>query len=157
MSKSGEKKAQNEEMQQAVADAIREGIKEGLPVATMAAAQVFRGPQAAQAAPVAGRGLKCSKCGQQARACKSQHRLAVVFPKISALADLFPGIRINGVTYISAGPEHQVIVPLKCDIENQVAQWEDREVINMRGRRKQRKSGHLSPNGASINPEPVGF
>lgn len=148
-----EPKVESNSMEKAIASAI----EQALPAAVGAAVTAMRGPQqvAQPAKPQLQRGLRCPECNQQVRACKREHRLAVIFPKMAVLEDLFPGIRLNGVTYISGGPDHRITIPKDSDLENQVAAWEERELINLRGRKKQRRSGVFSPHGSQVNREPV--
>lgn len=75
---------------------------------------------------------KCHACNQKLHACQGKHVDMVVFPtRIPELAEAYPGVTINGVTYISADNQHIVTVPeLAVDaIKTFTAAWEDGERV----------------------------
>ena len=75
-----------------------------------------------------------------------------MFPTNPNYAKDFPGIKLNGRVYRSDRPGHGIVVPFDCNIEYQVAEWERGEDELKLGKQKQHHSGHISPNGMSINP-----
>ena len=123
-------------------------IIEGMMPAMVAAMRIGQqnAPQAAAPSPAAMQAFqiaraqseralgaeKCHACGQKLHACKGKHVDMVVFPtRIPELAGAYPGVTINGVTYISANNQHIVTVPeaLVDSIKAFTSGWEDGERV----------------------------
>jgi hypothetical protein len=134
-----------------VTAAVSAALESALPLAVAVASKAMsdsrnaeHAASAAQRNPAASLGGECPECRQRVGACKSKHRRAVVFPKDQFFADLFPGIKINGVNYVSNHGSHELSVPADCDIENQVARWESKERDLMQPKKRIHNSGDVS-------------
>lgn len=80
------------------------------------------------------------------------HVLMVVFPKNESYADWFQGIKLNGHTYLSNGPDHRIPVPKNNDIQSLLHAWEKNEDVTRNGRQKVHNSGTFGPGATNINP-----
>jgi hypothetical protein len=104
------------------------------------------------------KGQRCHECRQLAKSCRGKHRQAIIFPRNEAVQDFFPGLRLNGVLYDSGPDMIPVTIPAEWDAENMMAAWVAAEIINIKGRKKNRNSGVAVPGkGITVNPEPVSF
>lgn len=124
-------------------------IQQTLAVAVTTAG-ASKGP--AQAAPPAPKSReKCSDCGQQKSGCEGKHIQMTVFPK--SYADYFVGVVINGVKYLSNHENHKVTVPAACEstIQGIVNTFEKNEQELATGRKANRHSGQVGPNGVSVS------
>ena len=109
------------------------------------------------AAPVRGAAQnfpKCNDCKQVLKndsggGCGGRHTMMVVHPLHHA--EYFPGAIINGVKYLSNDPGHRVLVP--ADAEATIAAivngYEQNEREMSVGRKAERHSGSVSPNGSN--------
>lgn len=129
----------------APASALTKEVQEAIALSTAMVAEALKGQQG----QIPGRptrgvpdlGPRCGECGQYEVACKKQHRQAVVWPSNPHFVKFFQGVRINGVTYMSNGPQHRITVPAEADIEYAVAQWTDNEQEISQGRVAEHFSG----------------
>ena len=128
-------------------EAVAEAIKEALPVATMAAVQVLKGPQ--KATPTVSSLERCQLCGQMRIACKDEHEELVVGPQNPRKWKDWPGIWLNGVQYMSADGNHRVTVPKENEFRYMIRQWEDAEDNLREGRVIEHNSGNIGGRGAS--------
>jgi hypothetical protein len=133
-------------------------------IPTLVAAAVTAGRTAAapaapaRAAHVAPR--MCSSCGQQLSGCEGKHVLMVVHPqRYPQHARFFPGAIINGVRYLSNDEGHKVLVPENCksSILGLVHGYEENEQAMAVGRKAERLSGTVSPNGTRFTAATQGW
>lgn len=148
----------------AIANAVERAIEKALPAAVSVAVSALRPPapapvaaSAAHANTPAHPGQKCHECRQLLRACKGQHMKMCVYPKNEEFGQFFQGVKVNGVVYLSDFPGHEITVPKENDIAERLQAAEQQERWNRSGRKKMRKSAHLSPEGSRFNRKPVTF
>lgn len=147
-----EKKAEPT-LSEAVAAAVRETVTQVIPLAITASQAAARGVAADAAAAKAGNlGDRCQECRQPVKGCQGKHIQMVVYPKNARLADWFPGIKINGVTYRSSHGSQLVTVPESNDIAKMIEAFEESEDNFVNGRTAMHNSGSLGPNGGQTNP-----
>lgn len=137
-----------------IQEAVKQAISEALPIATALAAKALQDnqnkPLAGVAPPTYPRdsSTRCSECGQYLKACKNEHRLACIYPDDEEAASFFPGVKINGVRYLSNGPGHLITVPKNSDVEYTMAAWVRNERDQRIGKKNLRNSGSI---GATNN------
>ncbi len=93
----------------------------------------------------------CAVCRQPVSACEDKHEHIEVFPsRYPEFADGFPGVTINGVTYLSAFNK-TVPVPASCApyIRKIVQGYEDNMRQSIMGRKATHNSGHIDGTGES--------
>jgi hypothetical protein len=104
--------------------------------------------RAANVAPI-----RCHDCGQQKSACEGKHVQLVVYPtRYPQHARFFPGAILNGIKYLSNDEGHTVTVPAcaEATIMNLVSGYEQNEQEMAVGRKAERRSGVVSPNGTNV-------
>jgi len=97
----------------------------------------------------------CQACGQRLAGCKGEHEKMVVYPaKFPQYAEYFQGRFINGVRYLSNGPDHEITVPRSSvgDISYAIRVAEEEEVAARTKRTKQHNSGDVSNPHAANTP-----
>ncbi len=85
----------------------------------------------------------CMECKQDVRACKGEHVDMVVYPINERWADVFQGVRLNGVNYRSNHAGHFLKVPKANDIAGTIAAFEANEEVQANGRKRRHDSGTL--------------
>lgn len=81
---------------------------------------------------------ECHVCRQKVRACNNEHTQMSVFPgRYPEFGRDWPGLTLNGIKYRSNDNQHLVDVPLSAadGFTVRIRVWEDRERINLIGRR----------------------
>lgn len=103
----------------------------------------------------------CHVCGQALKTgCMGEHEMAVVFPKrYPEHGDFFQGVILNGVKYLSNDDQHKIPVPKNAvaTIEGFVQAFENNEQETRVGRKAERYSGRVTPNGAQFVPQAKGW
>lgn len=117
---------------QTFADALQKGIAEGI-----AMAQIANRP----AAKTVLDDSRCGECRQLLRACQGEHETLVVFPQRGGKS--FPGVRLNGVLYLSSNAGHGISVPKANDIRGIIQLWEESEDNMIKNRGKTNTVGNL--------------
>lgn len=88
-------------------------------------------------------GEKCQGCQQiLPRGCKQgehKHKSLVVWSDYNP--EYFPGVRINGVQYLSNNSSHRVLVPEDANVEYAIEQWRQNEIVTAQGRKFNHDSG----------------
>ena len=135
-------------------DALRKVAMEIVPLA-IAAALGAKQPEPARATSfqTPRRGPECTECKQAVSACGGRHASMVVYPqRYPEHGQFFPGYILNGVTYLSNDESHEVLVPADCvsDINGAVQRFEQNEKDMSVGRKAQRQSGVVTPQGTSF-------
>ncbi len=145
-----------------IEDKIANAIGKALPAAVEAMIRV-QSEGAAQAkakaiadatALIAARPVEgnCPDCRQVRRACKGQHRQAILFPKSGRFVKSFEGLCLNGIWYRSNNRGHRVLVPAEWDAENMLANWESQEEQLRSGRESFHNAGELGGKNSRVNP-----
>ena len=119
-----------------VLDAITMGVALGMQ-------QVGQQPIAAKPGTKRRFGPPCPECKAPKMGCKGKHKSVVVYPRNPRHARFFPGVRLNGVRYISNGPGHAIIVPADAPIEHLIQEFERNEDEQSQGRLAEHNSGVL--------------
>lgn len=105
-------------------------------------------------------GERCTDCRQLLpRGCKQgehKHKKIVVFPRDKRYAKWFLGVRINSVLYLSNGPNHAIVVPEDCAIEQLIEGWEDNETELAHGRVAAHDSGSIGAATSKFNQANAG-
>lgn len=128
---------------------MRAIVTEMMPAFLVAAREMMT-PQAPAAVAAQERAGRCPECQQNLKGCKGEHVMMVVYPTKDPAQNgqWFQGCFINGVRYLSDGPDQvqAVLVPKNCegDIKHQIAKYEDNEQQLARGRKAYHNSGDLS-------------
>ena len=142
-----------------LAEAVKLVAEQMIPAAVAAAVAATSQRQAAQVPagrfPAAVNHERCQDCGQIRTGCNGKHVLAVVYPlRYPMAADYFTGVVLNGVKYMSNNSSHKVLIPADAEssILNIVANFEQNEQDQALGRKAERSSGVVSPNGANFVP-----
>lgn len=171
-------KTPEKSMQEMIAAAVATAIKEAMPAvaAVIAASQ----PQAAashvplvQKKAQAHYGIECQICGQPANACggvplrknkdgstfedvEANHVKACIYP--SEDFDGFPGLFCNQVKYKSNGPGHRIWIPRanESDFQVKLNHWVAAEREMRLGRKRQHRSGVMSPHGNATQEAFIG-
>lgn len=102
-------------------------------------------------------GQKCGECRQKRKACKGQHRMAVIYPSNPRYAKSFDGLQLNGVVYRSNRRGHAIPVPADWDAEHMLAKWEFEEDQLRTGREGFHNSGEIGLKQSRVNTNPRGF
>lgn len=149
-----------------IADAIGKAFAQALPLSMATVGQTLGAalnPQKAKADAIAsewGSQERCDKCLQMRRTCRDKHVLLVVAPANPRRFSRFPGIIVNGITYISPRPGAPIYVPKENDILRALQVYEDEEDNLREGHKLDHNSGTLSPieqNQAVKEANPHGF
>lgn len=153
------------ELQKAVSDAASSAAKaavDALMPAVAAAVKGSNGQTVVQAAQTRERPpmQRCGVCKQNVKACNNEHVKVVVYPKkFPQFAKWFQGARINGVTYLSDGPQVSIDVPKEAvgSILSMVQNWEDNEAEIRVGRKHTHNSGGLGEGAKGAKSATVGW
>lgn len=98
---------------------------------------------------------QCPLCQQYVSACEGKHVEMVVFPvKYPEFYQYFPGIKINGVQYLSRNENHRITVP-ECaasTISNAINAFEQNEKATVMGRSATHNSGSIGKQGTGFKP-----
>ena len=154
-----------ESLDDKIAKAVGKAIEEALPVAVMAVSKVTNEAKAPQVVIQNGRpppkefGSRCHECGQYLIACKGEHEQLIVAPANPRRFKSFPGVTINGLTYLSPNLSTPVTVPKANDIRTAIRLWEEGEDDMQMGRVVNHNSGTLSgvAGGAGVPFAGAGF
>lgn len=148
-----EKKDSNTPIEQTSAfqEALAKAVKEALPVM---AGVIVQAQEAAKMQNFANSeahrptGERCGECQQLLPAgCKQgehKHKEVVLYPQNPHYGEWFQGCFINGIRYLSDGPNHKVIVPFEANVEKILRDWENNEDALRHGKVTSRRSGNLS-------------
>lgn len=149
-----------------IANAVAKGISEALPLALAAMGTTLgqaMNPNKAKEEKARAEFTssdRCEKCLQMRIVCKNVHVLLNVAPANPRRYARFPGIIVNGVTYISPRPGAPIYVPKDNDILYKLQRWEDEEDNLREPHKLDHNSGTLSPieaNQQVNNANPHGF
>lgn len=168
-------------VEEQIATAVQTAIKEAMPaVAAVIAASQPQGvashpayvPLVQQRAKV-NYGVECQVCHQPANACggvpktkdkqgneiedvEKNHVKAVVYPAEDF--DGFPGIWLNHVHYRSNSINHYIWIPRanESDFKVKLNHWTNAEREMRLGRKKEHKSGTMSPRGSNVQEAYIG-
>lgn len=80
----------------------------------------------------------CQECGQAQKGCEGKHVMMTVYPvRYPEFSRFFPGVILNGKTYISNDETHQIIVPENCvaNFTRIIQEFEDNERQMLIGRK----------------------
>lgn len=119
---------------------------------SIAVSNANKGMATVQGAPRGNQLVKeeCPVCRQYVSACKGEHVSMVVYPvKYAEFMPYFPGIKINGVLYVSNTSSETVQVP-KCAvsfINNAIHEFEQNEKTILTPRNKIHNSGSIGNRG----------
>jgi len=144
-----------------VTELVAQALKEALPLAVVAAMQAQQGSTAANAQALQEAKLRsaerCFDCGQVKTACGGEHMKMVVYPRNEEYGPWFPGIRLNGVVYLSNNATHEITVPKVNDFGYQLATWEKNERELKTGRKGHHNSGSVGPGHHNFSPANQGW
>ncbi len=119
--------------------------------ALAAALQSRQAPAALPTSVATGRGRdygpQCVVCGQYTSACHSKHVEISVYPtRYPEFGDVFQGVFINGVKYLSNDESHTIAVPEAAapHIEQTIRTFEKNEREISHGRQASHNMGHIS-------------
>lgn len=151
----GDVKTEQSTLEQAI-KAVADSI---IPAAVAAAVAATQRSNIVQAAP-SGRpappsNAKCHVCSQSYSGCEGKHVSMVVYPqRYPEHGEYFQGATLNGVRYLSNDEQHEILVPENAvgTISQIVRNFEDNEQDTRIGRKAERRSGVIGPNGSSFNP-----
>ncbi len=133
-----EKKSETAQM---VSDILKEVLPSAMAAAAVTAANMVTGRQTPSAPAPASREV-CDMCRQMKRTgCMGEHVMVAVYPKREEFAENFQGVFINGVKYLSNGPEHLIPIPSNSEVMYLLNKWEENEAQVRLGRKKQHNSG----------------
>lgn len=152
-----------EKMNSRIDAAIERALEKAMPMAMIGVANVLKPKEAEKPVVVASKWsatARCSKCGQMLNVCKEEHVLLVVAPANPRRFRRFPGLTINGQTYISPRPGAPIYVPKENDLIRGIQMWEEEEENVREGRQLTHNSGEIG-RGANVNSStpanPMGF
>lgn len=148
---------QEPSMADVVAATVKETITQVIPLAITSAQMAANGVALQQAQQKRGDFPKCPECRQvfstpTGGGCQGKHVQMVVYPKNPRLAEFFPGVILNGVTYRSNHPSELVTVPAQNDIAYSIEKFEESEDNFRHGRTASHNSGTIGPGGGRTNP-----
>lgn len=83
------------------------------------------------------------------------HKRMAVFTKNDENAEWYTGLRINGRTYLSNGPGHEIWVPAVNDFAGILSQFENGERRSRQQLKHVRQSGSVSGNGQTNIQRPT--
>ena len=140
------------------AEAVAEAVKEALPAAILAL-EAARHATAPKQPERYRQNNRCNSCGQQVQVCKDKHTELVVAPRTYVPWPQFnPGVRINGVRYISTHDRPVVVPTVMVDqILGDMERWAENERIVAQGRKKTHQSGSIGPRGSGFVPANEGW
>lgn len=160
--KSETKSAAEMSLDDKIAAAVERAMAASMPVAMAAVATILKPKEAAVAAiPEWSPSDRCTKCLQFRAVCKDKHELMNVHPANPRRYSRFPGITVNGVTYISPRIGAPIWVPKENDITYKLQRYEEEEENLREGHSLTHNSGTLSPHASVGNTthqaNPMGF
>lgn len=100
-------------------------------------------------------GYVCEANGRRLVLEELNHKLMCVFPKSEENTEWFIGLRINGKSYLSNGPGHELWVPAVNDFASIIGNFENGERRSRQQLKHIRQSGSVSASGQTNVARPV--